>query len=283
MTDRPSAAACLRLARRPIGFLLPAFADMPSVFSLPPAVSRRTFLASLLAVPPLCAAGSLLAQEVYANGINMYGSRGYTRVLMIGDSMSVGGFGEAMAESLVAKFGRANVAMYASCGSSPEHWLRGESDYQTHCGYREVTPRTTLHNEHGSFLTPKVEDLIAILHPRTVIIQQGTNWMDNWGDGGTHCGEILYKFIAAIRAEPGTVRQIIWISPPDSSHYSRGVQQAVLDFILAGGGRYGYTVVNSTKYTHYTARSGGDGVHYSSEEGHAWAAGVLRELGPVLR
>ena len=86
------------------------------VFLSHSAVSRRAFLASLLVVPPLCAAGSLLAQEVYANGFNMYGSRGYMRVLMIGDSLSVGGFGEAMAESLVSKFGRASVAVYASCG-----------------------------------------------------------------------------------------------------------------------------------------------------------------------
>ena len=248
------------------------------------ALSRRAFLASLLAVPPLCAAGALFAQEsTDANGFNAYGSRGYLRALMIGDSLSVGGFGEAMAESLVAKYGRAGVALYASCGSSPESWLRGEPDYQTHCGYREVTPRTNLHNEHGAFLTPKVEDLVSILHPRIVIVQQGTNWMDGWAGDGTHQGEILYRFINALRAEPGTVRQIIWVSPPDSSHYSRGIQQAVLNLLLAGGVRYGYSVVNSTKYTHYTARSGGDGIHYGSEEGRAWAAGVWREISPILR
>ena len=259
--------------------MLPALPPRPRA-----AVTRRAFLASLLAVPPLCAAGSLLAQEVTnASGFSMYGSRGYLRVLMIGDSMSVGGFGEAMAGSLVSRFGRANVAMYASCGSSPEHWLRGESNYQTRCGYREVTPRTNFHYEHQGAMTPKVEDLIAILHPRTVIVQLGTNWMDGWGGDGTRYGEILYKFINAVRSEPGTVRQIIWVSPPDSSHYARGVQQAVLNLLLAGGIKYGYSVVNSTRYTHYTARSGGDGVHYGSEEGRAWAAGVLREIGPLLR
>ena len=114
----------------------------------------------------------------------MYGSRGYTRVLMIGDSMSVGGFGEGMAEWLVAKFGRASVSMYAACGSSPEHWLRDEPDYQTHCGYREVTPRTNLLYDYVGgrrplpMIAPKVEDLISILHPRVVIVQLGTNWMD---------------------------------------------------------------------------------------------------------
>ncbi len=261
-------------------------------------ISRRAFLTSvrragvaLLAAPPLCAVGSLLAQEsTYASGFNMYGNRGYTRVLMIGDSMSVGGFGEGMAEWLVAKFGRASVAMYAACGSSPEHWLRNEPDYQTHCGYREITPRTNILYDYVGgrrpqpAIAPKVEDLVSILHPRTVIVQLGTNWMDamNAGDS-TKFGEILYRFINAIRSEPGTVRQVIWITPPDSSHYSRNVQQIVLNLIVAGGRKYGYNVVDSTRYTHYTpGRSGGDGIHYNSEEGRAWAAGVLREAAPLL-
>ncbi len=264
----------------------------------PAAVSRRTFLTSLrragvalMAAPPLYAVGSLLAEETsYANGFNMYGSRGYTRVLMIGDSMSVGGFGEGMAEWLVAKLGRASVAMYAACGSSPEHWLRDEPDYQTHCGYREITPRTNILYDYvggrrpAPAVAPKVEDLVAILHPRTVVVQLGTNWMDamNAGDS-TKFGEILYRFVNAIRSEPGTVRQIIWITPPDSSHYSRNVQDIVKNLIIAGGRKYGYAVVDSLRYTHYTpGRSGGDGIHYNSEEGRAWAAGVLREVGPQL-
>ncbi len=262
------------------------------------AVSRRTFLGSLrrasvalLAAPPLYAVHSLLGQETsYASGFNMYGNRGYTRVLMIGDSMSVGGFGEGMAEWLVAKFGRASVSMYAACGSSPEHWLRNEPDYQTRCGYREVTPRTNILYDFVNgrrpqpAIAPKVEDLVTILHPRTVIVQLGTNWMDamNAGDS-TKFGEILYRFINAIRSEPGTVRQVIWVTPPDSSHYSRNVQEIVRNLILAGGKKYGYTVVDSTRYTHYTpGHSGGDGIHYNSEEGRAWAAGVLREIAPLM-
>ena len=245
----------------------------------------------MLLTAPLGAVGSLLAQETsYASGFNMYGSRGYMRALMIGDSMSVGGFGEGMAEWLVSKFGRASVALYASCGSSPEHWLRNEPDYQTRCGYREITPRTNLLYDFAGgrhpapAITPKIEDLVSILHPRTVIVQLGTNWMDAMSEGdSTKFGEILYRFIEAIRSEPGTVRQIIWITPPDSSHYSRNVQDIVRNLILAGGRKYSYAVVDSSRYTHYTpGRSGGDGIHYNNEEGRAWAAGVLREIGPQM-
>ena len=50
-------------------------------------------------------------------------------ILMIGDSLSVGKFGEAVQMHLALKH---RVAAYASCGSSPEHWLASEPE-QHHC------------------------------------------------------------------------------------------------------------------------------------------------------
>jgi hypothetical protein len=60
-----------------------------------------------------------------------------TRVLMIGDSLSAGPFGEAVQKHLAVKFGPQNVAAFASCGSSPENWLADEPAFYTKCGYRE--------------------------------------------------------------------------------------------------------------------------------------------------
>src|ERR1700724_721001 len=44
--------------------------------------------------------------------------RNNTPVLMVGDSLTVGGFGEALQAYLLRRFGSNNVALYASCGSS---------------------------------------------------------------------------------------------------------------------------------------------------------------------
>src|SRR6478672_4776459 len=52
------------------------------------------------------------------------GQRNAPRVLMVGDSLTVGGFGDAMQGYLLGRLGSNNVAVYASCGSSPEHWMR---------------------------------------------------------------------------------------------------------------------------------------------------------------
>ena len=70
------------------------------------------------------------------------------KVLMIGDSLSVGGFGEAVREHLEHEFGRQNVAFFASCGSSPESWLENEPVFHTRCGYREKTPTTDIYRDY---------------------------------------------------------------------------------------------------------------------------------------
>ncbi len=66
------------------------------------------------------------------------------KVVMIGDSLSVGGFGELVREHLEHEFGRQNVAFFASCGSSPENWLQNEPVFHTRCGYRENHIRAVL-------------------------------------------------------------------------------------------------------------------------------------------
>jgi hypothetical protein len=68
-------------------------------------------------------------------------------------------------------------------------------------------------------LTPKLEDLVKKYHPKMVIVQLGTNWMDGFVPNSrseeSHYGRILDNLVGAIRSEPKTVNQIIWITPPD--------------------------------------------------------------------
>ena len=215
-------------------------------------------------------------------------------ILMVGDSLTVGGFGEAVGDYLLHRFGSKNVAIFASCGSSPEHWVRSGPNYITKCGYREQTARSTIlyDFERGRrpkrVLTPKLEDLGAKFRPRTVIVQLGTNWMDGMHsnparDESTY-GEILDRFVAAIHSEPNTVRKIIWITPPDSSRYSKAVQRRVTNLIKAASRRHSFEIIDSSRLTHYVrGRSGGDGVHYNKAAAQEWANRVTRELDSLLR
>ncbi len=210
-----------------------------------------------------------------------------TRILMIGDSLSAGPFGEAVQQHLALRFGPQNVAAYASCGSSPEHWLASEPPFYTKCGYRESTPdRMPIHRDFVNgksprrTLTPKLESLVRRHQPTVVVVQLGTNWMDrNLTDG--QINSFTDRFIAAARG--GSVRQIIWIAPPDSAALRR-VQGRVHRLIQQASARDRFEVIDSRQFTHYVrGQTGGDGIHYNTAASRAWAAGIAPSLDAKLR
>ncbi len=102
-------------------------------------------------------------------------------ILMVGDSLSVGKFGEVVQLHLAQKY---PVAAYASCGSSPEHWVSGEQEFITKCGYRQHTIDSDVFRDFVKgksprpTLTPKLTKLINRHKPTILIVQLGTNWMD---------------------------------------------------------------------------------------------------------
>jgi len=182
------------------------------------------------------------------------------------------------------------VALYASCGSSPEHWLRSEPTFVTKCGYREQTPKRTivLETRPKLVVTPKLEDLVAIYRPSIVVVQLGTNWMDRLispsPEKEAECSSILDRFVAAARSQPGVARQIIWISPPDSSHFSQRTQRTVQALIRSASKRDNFEIIDSREMTHYVVgKSGGDGVHYNSQAAADWANRVIQRLSRRLR
>jgi hypothetical protein len=215
-----------------------------------------------------------------------------TRVLMIGDSLSVGAFGEAVQQHLASKFGPQNVAAFASCGSSPEHWLTDEPGFYTKCGYRESTPdRLPIYRDFVNGkpprkkLTPKLAGLVSRYRPTVVVVQLGTNWMDrNLSDA--EISSFAHRFIREARGP--SVRQIIWVAPPDSSAM-RKTQARIHQLIAQAAARDRFEVIDSRQMTHYVpGKTGGDGVHYNKEASRAWASKInvaldSRLRGPLVR
>jgi hypothetical protein len=206
-----------------------------------------------------------------------------SKVLMIGDSLSVGRFGEVFRDHLVSVYGESNVAVYASCGSSPENWLRSEPTFYTRCGYREQTPRQNRlvdfvrGHRPGPVATPKLEDLIARYRPSVLIVQLGTNWMDRVASGNlvksAEMPPFLEQFLVAACGSSATGRRVIWILPPDSSHFSARVQRTVESVIRSGARKYSRVyLIPSREMTHYVpGKTGSDGVHYNAEASTEWA------------
>ena len=203
-------------------------------------------------------------------------------VLMIGDSLSVGKFGETVQAHLALK---RRVAAYASCGSSPEHWLAGEPAFMTKCGYRERTSTSDIYSDFVNgrpprpTRTPKLADLVRKHKPTILVVQLGTNWMDR-NLSEEQMSDYLNRFVDEARRGP--VQKIVWIAPPDSSSL-RKVQGKVHQLIRRAATRKGFDVIDSRKVTHYVVgKTGGDGVHYNSESSVAWARGIQRELDAKL-
>lgn len=213
------------------------------------------------------------------------------RVLVIGDSLSVANFGEVLRDYLVARFGEKNVSLFASCGSSPQSWLRAEPDFVTRCGFREHTPRKNSYIDFHDgkppphVRTPKMEDLLASERPSIVIVQLGTNWMDGISAAPAkkeaEDREIARRFVSILR-KARSVERVVWITPPDSSHFNKRVQRTV-ESIIRDAVPQRRDLVISSALTHYTAgKTGGDGIHYNRETSAEWARNVALELDSKL-
>jgi GDSL-like Lipase/Acylhydrolase len=207
------------------------------------------------------------------------------KVLMIGDSLSVAKFGDVMRDFLVSTCGARNVAVFASCGSSPENWLRSEPTFFTKCGYREQTPsRSVVLDRRLHLATPKIENLIATYRPDTIIVQLGTNWMDRLTTSHApqkeaEISDILDRFIAAARGRRAV--RILWIMPPDSSHFPKRVQSTVANLISAAARKDHFEPIYSR--THYVpGKTGRDGVHYNPEYSEEWARQVIVRIKRLL-
>jgi len=213
-------------------------------------------------------------------------------VLLIGDSLSVGGFGDGMQESLFRKYGASQVAIFASCGSSPEDWLKG--GFVTNCGYRQTTPKDRILHKYRDgkrprpVKTPKLRKVLGHYRPDVAIVQQGTNWMDALAattrPDAAHYRGIIRDFVREIRRARPSVK-IFWVMPPSSSQYPRHVHEEVEQWINEVSRAEGFYTINSRKITgpYRDGRSGGDGVHYSDAAGRVWARGVMSRLNTGLK
>lgn len=206
------------------------------------------------------------------------------KVILIGDSLSFGPFGERLEQLLKDRYGEKKVCVFASCGSSPESWLNGKRIYMTKCGYRQYTPNPRecysrdFHNGRAPELvaTPKLGSIFSEYRSSLVIVQQGTNWMDQFNpkkrEEYLRIGCYMRDMVKQIRTEnPGA--EIIWILPPNASKYSPLVQSQIASYIRRCGEAYHFRCIDSRKITgpYVKGISGRDGVHYSEVPATAWA------------
>jgi len=218
-------------------------------------------------------------------------SSGSLNVMLIGDSLSVGPFGDRMLSYFSQRLEPAQYHIYASCGTSPESWLKDSPDFITPCGFRMVTARESWKTDYHDgkkprpVKTPKLASIISKSRPpQIVIVQMGTNWMDEFVGASDLSGNlkkiIIRKFIAEIRAKATPYVQIVWVLPPDSSKYSSRLKDAVDRWINDCGRELKFKTINTRGFTdrYVKGKTGSDGVHLNEAAGHEWANGVIKRL-----
>lgn len=215
------------------------------------------------------------------------------KVMLIGDSLSVGPFGRALEEALRARYGGGELCVFASCGSSPEDWLPGRPVFVTNCGYRQTTPGGSFSREYEDgrrpppVNTPKLTAILGFYQPQLVIVQLGTNWMDKLAASAKLDGrpyrKFIREFIRQLRRGPAPDPAIVWVMPPASSQYPARVHEAVESWILEEAAALDFRTINSRSLTepYREGKTGGDGVHYNDAAGRRWAGRVMTLLGPA--
>lgn len=196
------------------------------------------------------------------------------RVLHIGDSHTVGIYGQEMDKHL--RSSGAKVETYGSAGSSPHWWITGQT---TRSGFfsrnqDEVTDQPAKWNDPHA--TPQLKNLLERFRPNVVVFSLGANLIN----ASPAAIEKQMREVADMAKASGT--RIIWVGPPDGRESTKpsSKQNELYQTLEKVAKEYG-DFIDSRPLTEYPA-SGGDGVHYWGKEGvkraKSWASDVFQQL-----
>lgn len=196
------------------------------------------------------------------------------RVLHIGDSHTVGIYGQEMDKHLRST--GAKVATYGSAGSSPKWWITGQT---TRSGFfsRDAEEKTTQPAKwNDPHPTPKLKNLLEQFRPNVVVFSLGANLIN----ANPATIEAQMREIADMAKSYGT--EIIWVGPPDGRESKKPTskQNELYQTLERVAKEYG-DFIDSRPLTEYPA-TGGDGVHYWGKEGtriaKSWAEDVFQQI-----
>ena len=174
-------------------------------------------------------------------------------VLILGDSLSLCGFGKRL-DQRFREDPRVNTTFtYMACGTTPLSWLKQKpySNVKTHCGFWEIesVPGSDhpheLQDTYGmrrkyspkAHPVPKLEDLLDTVQPDILIMQTGTNLFDLFSGrkvvrpdrDGASLRNYLIPFVARAIKAPSTLRKIYWVASPTSGRVAPDVQSFVFE------------------------------------------------------
>jgi lysophospholipase L1-like esterase len=193
-----------------------------------------------------------------------------TRVLIIGDSQTVGPYGKSIDE--MARATGATVSTHASWGASPPWFFSGQETYKYWSRDTSGQEATRMKTE-----TPKLNDLLAVERPDVVVVTLGGNMIAS----GASQADVTLQVSQIGNAVAASGAELIWVGPPKYDPQKRTPEQLEAFYQKLGNivPEFG-TLVDSRP--HVQEYAGTDGLHYSGPKGERiareWASGVFQDI-----
>ena len=219
---------------------------------------------------------------------------GTLKVLTLGDSMSLCGFGKRLDQRFRHDRRVVSVFTYMACGTTPLSWIERNQTRAAKalCGFwsiestaRAKAPAVVkdLYGPAGEIPkahpVPNVEKLLETILPDILVIQSGTNLLSLFGNGQIVQPEqhesMLRKqispFLVAAAGSRAPLRKIYWVASPTSGRVSKAVQDFILAEVRALVGP-AVTVIDSRNLVSYPYRQmKADKEHFVGPQMDEWA------------
>ena len=220
---------------------------------------------------------------------------GKADVLYIGDSESLGYFGDGLYRAMTGKkdpkTGKPlTVWSYWTCGSDVTSWL---SHARTVCGIRSCNSSGHCARDHGPNDGPAmvsygpIRTYLEAVRPRVTVISLGTNILTaREFQSKTPYQFYLGRVATMVRQVKEAGSHCIWIGPPQVGEKTRnaaGYGSFIADLrrtVESGGGSFIDSAPLSDRK--YVLARDSEGTHYQGEGEKKWAAAVWQVLAPVL-
>jgi hypothetical protein len=224
--------------------------------------------------------------------------RANLKVLFLGDSMSLCGFGKRLDERFRNDRRVLSVFSYMGCSTTPLSWIEKSPNRaaKTSCGFWTIESTTParapaevkdLYGPGGKtpkeHTVPSVEKLLDTILPDILVMQTGTNLLGLFGKGQTVRPEeqtIMLRrqispFLIATANSKAPLRRIYWIASPTSGQVSKAVQDLIFKEVQALAGP-AVTVIDSRDLVSYPYREmKADKEHFVGADMDEWADKVF--------
>jgi hypothetical protein len=210
-----------------------------------------------------------------------------SRVLYLGDSMSIGAFGQTLDSSM--RSSGFQVHTVVAGGATPYYWLKSYQPLPCTIGFWEKSEEGERRLGYVRAV-PKIEDLMSMTKPNVVVVQTGINLYATLRSKRRPKEETVKEISSLVERMcyviAGSGALSYWVLPPHSheERYSKELQDELASIMRAIVEKYEGTVFESQKVTKFVdPYPATDGIHYGPAEARGWAEKVSQHFNTFMK